>query len=137
MISIETKFCPKCSETKPLELFDRARTRKDGRASWCKECKKATNKEYIKTKDGKAVLVRASKKYAQTEHGKAMLGKHVKAYSKKYPEKTKAKRDVNNAVRDGRLDKPLYCCVDSSECHGRIEGHHTDYSKPLHVIWLC
>src|SRR5205807_2862606 len=33
-----TKTCPRCQETKALEVFDRKSTSKDGRQSWCREC---------------------------------------------------------------------------------------------------
>lgn len=40
---------------------------------------------------------------------------------------------LNNAVRAGKLEK-LPC----EKCQTpKVEGHHTDYRRPLHVIWLC
>ncbi len=39
------------------------------------------------------------------------------------------------AIRDGRLKRGKVCAFcDSTEA---IEGAHTDYDKPLAVIWLC
>lgn len=49
------------------------------------------------------------------------------------PDKYKARMIVGNALRDGYLTKqPCRDC-------GRLDvhGHHTDYSQPLNVIWLC
>lgn len=42
---------------------------------------------------------------------------------------------VTRAVKSGELAKPAKC----SACGrgGRVDGHHTDYSEPLLVIWLC
>lgn len=43
---------------------------------------------------------------------------------------------VGTAVLSGKLNKPAKC----SKCNKkakRIEGHHSDYTKPLDVIWLC
>ena len=40
------------------------------------------------------------------------------------------------AIKSGRLIRPATC----SQCGGttpQIEAHHTDYSKPLDVTWLC
>ena len=36
----ETKRCPRCGETKPLDMFHRDRTNKDGRQDWCRSCYK-------------------------------------------------------------------------------------------------
>ena len=44
-----------------------------------------------------------------------------------------AKQRVTMAVKSGRLIKfPCSICGSS-----KVEGHHTDYNKPLQVIWLC
>lgn len=52
-----------------------------------------------------------------------------------YPEKYLANVKLNRAVMSGLISKPSNC----NKCcaHGKIEGHHPDYSKPLKVIWLC
>jgi NAD-dependent SIR2 family protein deacetylase len=36
----ETKRCPKCGETKPLDAFRRDRSKKQGRFSRCRECER-------------------------------------------------------------------------------------------------
>lgn len=41
---------------------------------------------------------------------------------------------VNNAVRDGRIERQA-CMVKNCNCIG--EGHHSDYTKPTQVEWLC
>jgi hypothetical protein len=42
---------------------------------------------------------------------------------------------VARALRMGDLVRPGKC----SRCEkiGRVDGHHSDYSKPLEVVWLC
>jgi len=50
--------------------------------------------------------------------------------------KKQAYQEYHNALRLGIIVRPDVC----SQCGAkgeRIEGHHTDYSKPLDVIWLC
>lgn len=42
------KKCTKCGERKPLREFNKDKTKKDGRRSQCKECKKAYAKQYRK-----------------------------------------------------------------------------------------
>lgn len=63
------------------------------------------------------------------------LNKKAKLYRKNNPIKYKARYTLSNAIVLGQLIRPSIC----SECfvEGKIEGHHTDYLKPLEVIWLC
>lgn len=44
-------------------------------------------------------------------------------------------KELNLAVKYGRVDKPLLC----EECHNEeyLEAHHDDYTKPLEVKWYC
>lgn len=52
------------------------------------------------------------------------------------PIKRAARTAVSNALRDGRIIKPIFC----PECGipgGRMTAHHRDYTKPLEVEWLC
>lgn len=52
--------------------------------------------------------------------------------TKRDPIKAKARRDVNNALKLGKLAKQQ-CEI----CGDTAEAHHEDYSKPLDVRWLC
>lgn len=50
-----------------------------------------------------------------------------------HPEIIKARMFLNNQIRSGKI-KRLPC----ERCGSvRSQGHHTDYSKPLEVQWLC
>lgn len=52
-------------------------------------------------------------------------------------EKTRrrAGRAVRKAIKKGLIIRPNVCS--DCGCEARVEGHHSDYSKPLDVIWLC
>jgi hypothetical protein len=50
--------------------------------------------------------------------------------------KNKARGALNRSVMSGKTLKPDHCSACGKKS-GRIFGHHTDYSKPLEVIWLC
>lgn len=52
------------------------------------------------------------------------------------PEKVSARTIMYYAVKTGRLVKKESCEVCGDHTQG-VEGHHTDYSKPLDVLWLC
>jgi len=49
------------------------------------------------------------------------------------PDKIKAYRRLNDALRYGKIIRPDTCSCGASN----PEGHHSDYSKPLMVSWLC
>lgn len=59
---------------------------------------------------------------------------HYKKIQKnRYSDRVKARQDVSNALRSGRLKKcSCIMCGDSN-----VQAHHEDYNKPLDVIWLC
>ncbi len=73
-----------------------------------------------------------AKAYRKTKSGKKIAFKAVYASIKKYPEKARARAKLNYALRTGKITKSPCRC-------GKIksEAHHSDYSKPLQVIWLC
>lgn len=51
----------------------------------------------------------------------------------KYPEKEKARREMQSALRKGIIKRePCEVCDNP-----RSQGHHEDYTKPLQVRWLC
>jgi hypothetical protein len=63
---------------------------------------------------------------------------HMKSVSaqwrKDHPEAYRAHNALNNALRDGRIQKqPCAVCGTDNNVH----GHHSDYSRPLDVKWLC
>lgn len=49
--------------------------------------------------------------------------------------KQDARRKLTHAVWSGKVTRPDTC----ERCgrKGHVDGHHTDYSKPLEVEWLC
>ncbi len=61
------------------------------------------------------------------------MKKYLLGYNRKHYKKRKARVDLLNAVRDGRVKKEV-CSVCGNE---KSEGHHTDYNKPFVVVWLC
>lgn len=90
----------------------------------CKPCRKLHQRTYIKI-------------YNEENKDKInlrMKGEYARKRREKFPEKSRARDMVNNAVKSGKLIK-LPC----EECGStkRVNGHHDDYSKPLKVVWLC
>jgi hypothetical protein len=50
-----TKKCATCGEVKPITMFSKDKTRKDGHRYSCKVCQEVINKKYRKTEAGKIV----------------------------------------------------------------------------------
>src|SRR3990167_6013912 len=60
-------------------------------------------------------------------------GYHNEINSKlRYPEKEKARRILQVAVRAGKILKSPCLCGNP-----KSQAHHGDYSLPLEVVWLC
>ena len=117
------KTCPKCKQEKPLSEFYKNRSRKDGLQAWCKDCFRGYQRAYCRTERGRENHLRADRK---ADRKRRLL----------YPEKTKARRALQYAVKSGRLIRPTIC----EDCFQErfVYGHHEDYiNKPLEVKWLC
>ena len=138
------KSCKKCSVEKPLFNFYVHKAMSDGYLNICKQCTKARisshreqNIERIKAYDRSRGMipkrVEARKQYAKTDAGKVAIKKAVKNYRARHTDRYFAHTAVANAIRDGRLIKyPCFICGDVMS-----QGHHSDYTRPLDVVWLC
>lgn len=109
----------------------------------CKDCVKARVRanrfakiDYYREKDRERGnlphRVEARKAYSQTPQGKAAHARAHKRFKDRNPMKRAAHIAVNNALRDGRLQRQP-----CEQCGAKDQAHHDDYSKPLDVRWLC
>lgn len=76
------------------------------------------------------------KEYNQRERTKQLVKKWTTEYRKteEYKIKRKARYTAYNALAYGNImKKPCSMCG----CNNNIEIHHTDYTKPLQVTFLC
>lgn len=125
------KRCFKCQEEKPLTDFYAHPQMADGRLGKCKSCTKSDVAKRLVEKRPKIREYEAWR--FTTENRKTKLRQYVKNQRINSPEKYKARTELGNAVRDGRIKRqPCAVCGDP-----KSQGHHTDYSKPLDVQWLC
>lgn len=143
--STSSKTCTKCFVLKPLDSFFRdRRCKKDGRHPWCKQCftagvKARRTKEQMRLWARNTRLRDPEKARAKGRKWikihRAECAESLRVYRGKYPERNTANQTVTYAVKKGVLRKPKVC----EECGGtgRIEAHHSDYSQPLLVQWLC
>lgn len=137
--------CKWCKNDKAETDFYKSDIRKGGYGK-CKDCvcaavqkNRKINVEYYQEYErGRASLehrVKARKEYAKTVNGSKALSRGKSAYYYRYPKRSFARTSVQNAVRVGDLIKPDYC--EGCNNKTRLEGHHSDYNKPLDVIWFC
>lgn len=139
------KPCFKCGEIKPLEDFHRQASMLDGRLNKCKICARIDignsrnerlehYKRVAKEIKSRPIAAKARRDYQNnTIEGKAA---HQRALAKQRilaPYKDMARQAVSYALRTGRIVRQP--CRDCGSI--KAEAHHSDYSKPLDVIWLC
>lgn len=144
LFDLDAKRCFKCGETKPRTDFYKHSAMADGFLGKCIDCTKHDVKQhrqarhdyYLAYDRQRANLPRRIKQ--RQEYARTLLGSksRAKALSKQReisPDKYKARNALNNAIRDGRIQRGG--CQVCGVC--QVEGHHHDYSKPLDVEWLC
>lgn len=114
--------CKQCRKVKPDSCFYASNQ------SSCKECIKQNVRANRRANIG---YYRAYDR----ERGNRQPAGYLKQYRASNGTKYQAHNSVNNALRDGKMTKPLSC----EQCHSSsgLHGHHDDYSKPLEVRWLC
>jgi len=126
-----TKTCFKCGQTKAIAEFYKHSAMADGHLGKCKECAKQDAGSNYKKR--RTYYSEYDRKRRQTPRRKLLQSEYQRRRRARNPEKNKAREAVNNAVRDGRLEKkPCEICGEP-----RSQAHHDDYSKPLDVRWLC
>jgi len=144
------KICKKCNVMKLLDNFRKLKASNDGYSYYCKNCISKYDKKYCeenkdkirecreKNKDKKKEYYKKNKEhinkvkraYSKTDKGR----RAKKKYNAKNPKKIKVHNIVHSAIKNGEIKiQPCEVC-NSTE---RIEAHHTDYSKPLDIMWLC
>jgi len=109
---------------------------------WCAYCK-GTNDLYkiditpfgVQKYICRECNTKKCKRFRQTDNGRKSIYKAVYKSINKYPQKQHARYILNYAVAIGKIKKPKICSFCKE--HKKVNGHHTDYSKPLEVRWLC
>lgn len=134
---METKICRTCQEVKTLDRFYLHKQMADGHLNICKDCVKERIKKYYdfnKEKINKYDRIRGRTEERREKNRIRSLTR--KSPRKKGdPVKIKARTELGNALRSGKIQSPSHCQDCGVEC--KPHGHHEDYSKPLDVVWLC
>lgn len=148
------KECRTCGEAKPLSEFYKHNQMSDGHLNVCKACVKSrvgahrnANLEKVQEHDRNrpnheermfknSERYKAKRKESNLEFIEADR-ERIRKYRQRNPLKYKAQCAVNNALRDGKLLRPINCSCCSKLC--KPQGHHWSYEEEnwLDVIWLC
>jgi hypothetical protein len=122
------KKCIRCGLDRAISEYYKHGQMKDGHLGKCKGCCRI---ESVENRNKNLEKIQA---YDRKRGSRQPLS-YLRKYREKNPEQYKAQTYLNNALRDGRIERPDYC----SECgkEKRVVGHQTDYLKPLDVIWMC
>jgi hypothetical protein len=123
------KTCKKCRQTKDIQDFYAHKATTDGRINFCKECVK----ERVRKHNSLPETKRKNNEWFKTEKGKNKLSRHANKYRAANKEKTYARNKLAYEIKLGKIEKQP-CQVCGNE---KVEAHHTDYSEPLKVMWLC
>lgn len=108
------KTCTACLEFKEWIDFPIAVAKIDGHTYACRECYRKKHVKYYRENKEKWIE-KSAKSRVKNAH------------------KWKARYLVRSAVKSGGLIKtPCEICGDE-----KVQGHHSDYSQPLKVNWLC
>lgn len=131
-----TKICKKCSIEKPLSEFYTQPKSKDRVAPNCKACALDYQKQRSKANPLQRRIYdrERQRKLRSTQEGRSKIAAIRRESYHRNPQKTKARYQVKHAIKTGKLIKgPCSVCGVTEKVH----GHHSDYSKPLEVQWLC
>jgi len=140
------KRCGKCNLLKEQTEFGKNKSTKDGLSSYCRGCKKLSDKNsYQKNKEKRLEVskkyrkhnkdkIRATQKIWRDNNKDKVRQSFLRAFNKN-PEKHKARSKLNFLIYKGKIEKPDKCSICDSVVN--IEAHHVDYTKPLDVEWVC
>ena len=132
--------CRSCADTLPASGFYASNLHH------CKECVKAgvrknraDNIDHYRSYDRKRYREDDARRQHCKDMGKtipmSVLVERNKVKRLAEPHKYKARNAVNNALRNGRIEKGNDCFFCGSQT--KLQAHHQDYSRPLDVFWLC
>jgi hypothetical protein len=128
---VTEKACFKCGEVMPPSEFYAHPMMKDKHLGKCKGC---TKKDATNHRDNNLDKIR---KYDRERFKDPDRKKMIKVYMKRMRDKSRdkfiARSRLAYALRTGKIERGT-CRVCGDK---KVQAHHTDYSKPLEVMWLC
>lgn len=125
------KECFKCKSYLPLEEFYRHPKMADGRLGKCKSCARSDVAHNYRERRQQYIEYERKRFKDATRKKKAI--EYAASGRRRSPEKSIARQRTARAIKSGKL-LPRPCKV----CGGKnVQAHHSDYSRPLDITWLC
>ncbi|MBI2110670.1 hypothetical protein HYT51_02725 [Candidatus Woesearchaeota archaeon] len=126
------KKCSHCKKVKTINSFYKNKSTIDGLEYGCKKCSSLFNKKYRNKSRDKI----RDKKKEWNRNNKIRVSTYHKNWRKNNRELNNyhhlARKKLHYAVQAGKVIKQP-----CSKCKEKAEAHHSNYNKPLDVIWLC
>lgn len=148
-LTIGERTCCRCGQSQPeFNFYRTGLSKNDGFSYACRSCSRLRVSNGWKSLPKEEKLRRARRPYNVEKKRENYQQRKIdpqkrqvdlesaRRRKKNHPEKFKARKLAQDAVKNGTLVRPTVCDGCNLE-KDRIEGHHPDYSKPLEVIWLC
>jgi len=132
MEATETKVCFKCERELLIDEFYVHSEMKDGHLGKCKDCACADVQQHRRRH---AESVREyDKQRSCSPSRKARAYEYQTQLRERHPERSRANCMAYRALKKGQIDRgPCHFCGAEES----LEMHHSDYSKPLRIYWLC
>ena len=97
---------------------------------------KISLKEAVKRISDEDRFEKNKKKHLEwSRNNRDVINEWQREWYQKNKEKRKAHVILHRAINSGKILRPNICSQCSKEC--KPDGHHTDYSRPLDVTWIC
>lgn len=132
MSAASEKRCTGCGELKPFSEYWKHKLGRHGLQPRCKTCIRAQVREYRRNHLGDYREAQKRFYYSNIEKSR----EEARQRRRKNLTAARARAAVRRAIDRGDLARPSTC----PKCGAgdrRIEAHHSDYTQPLEVEWLC
>jgi len=152
-------LCKRCKKEKGLEKFE-FRSDRGKYRTVCKDCKNerertryvliakdlSERRKISRNQNLEERREKARQSYWKNRGELLDKARQRPRYSKSSPEATArwrvknkpkcaAHQAVNRAIKSGKLIRPDRCAICATI--GKVQAHHSDYTKPLDVIFVC
>lgn len=133
------KECGGCGKSKNMDDFHNSNQTDDGKQARCKECqrayrlkKRSEKNAVVKPKVKKTADMVAYRREYNAAH-REQINKQKTDWWRRNRDRESVRNKTRYAIRVGKLVRQPCSVCGAVE----VEAHHTDYSKPLEVVWLC